>query len=327
MSSITITPTSPIPIVASCNPIAGLAAAYIEGYRIACAHDYVIAKVGHVAYQAIKDSIFLSLGIVIGLLQYFSMLLASPIVWGYKRLDFLGFLYLQRAIFLEACCGMASYATRFTKPQYVAAADSTKPVILLIHGLMHNGAAWNYQRQQLMKQGYDVVCPSWGGPGQTLEEAAQKVADIWQTECANNEQLKGRPVLLVGHSTGYAISQTLLRKGRFSEQAVAYVSVCGPTEGTRLACGLPLTPLIREMRAGVWDKNLVPPDHKTFKPKACRIIEVEHDVMIWSSGLERDENSDIDRKLYNAGGHSSLLFADVTTEAILEAAEELARQS
>lgn len=296
----------------------------MESYRIACNHDWLIARVGHVGYQVIKDLIFLGIGIFWGLLQFSCMLVASPFVARYMKLTFKEFGYLLQAIVLEACCGMASFATRFSKPQYVpAAGDAKGPVIILIHGLMHNGAAWNYQRRQLMQKGYDVICPSWGGPFQSLETAAEKVYAIWQAEHAKHTRLQGRPVLLVGHSTGYAISQTLLRDRKFAEHDVAYVSVCGPTEGTKLAPTRFVPKLIRQMSSKSWDKSLTPTDHPTFQAHACRIIEVKHDALILSSGLERDQTCDIKRKLYNAGGHSSMLVADVTTQAIEEAATEL----
>jgi len=322
-----ISSSSPVPTaeLASCNPLGGLVAAYVEGYRLALAHHSICMRAGHVIWQLAKDLIFLGLGLGMGLLQFSAMLAASPVVWIHKKLSFGQFLLLLRAICLEACCGFASYATRFTRPQYVAPAQpkSDSPVIILIHGLMHNGAAWNYQRSQLVKAGYDVICPSWGGPFQNLETAAKKVNDIWEATKAEHPHLSNRPLLLVGHSTGYAIAQTLLKQQKFNDKPVAYVSMCGPTEGTHLATLIPFSELVRELRPGSWPNSLTPENHKTFKRKACRVIEVEHDVMIWSRGLERDENADIPRKLYNAGGHSSLLFADVTTETIIDAAEAL----
>ncbi|MEP5153388.1 alpha/beta fold hydrolase, partial [Planktotalea sp.] len=92
--------------------------------------------------------------------------------------------------------------------------ETGKP-LLLLHGLLDQGAAWRDVAQPLAEQGFHVIAPDQRGHGQSAhapEGTAYHIMDFVSDAAAILEQIDG-DVTLVGHSMG-AVVALLLAAGR-----------------------------------------------------------------------------------------------------------------
>jgi pimeloyl-ACP methyl ester carboxylesterase len=101
-----------------------------------------------------------------------------------------------------------------------AAAQGSKPTIVLVHGAFAESSSWNGVVAELIAEGYPVVAAA--NPLRGVKNDADYVATIVQA-------IKG-PVVLVGHSYGGSVI-TNAANGNRNVKALVYVAAFAPEKG------------------------------------------------------------------------------------------------
>ncbi|MEB3226013.1 MAG: alpha/beta fold hydrolase, partial [Synechococcus sp.] len=83
--------------------------------------------------------------------------------------------------------------------------DRQKPLILLLHGILEQGASWQLIAPQLAAQGYWVVAPDLRGHGKSAHAQSYSMLDFLADVDDLSKQLTTQPFILVGHSMGSVI--------------------------------------------------------------------------------------------------------------------------
>ncbi len=83
--------------------------------------------------------------------------------------------------------------------------DRHQPLVLLLHGILEQGASWQLIAPQLAAQGYWVVAPDLRGHGKSAHAQSYSMLDFLADVDALAKQLGDRPFTLVGHSMGSII--------------------------------------------------------------------------------------------------------------------------
>ena len=100
------------------------------------------------------------------------------------------------------------------------APDSTKPTIVLIHGLWMTPRSWEHWKTRYESRGHEVLAPSWPGMEAEVEElnrdpspmkglGIKKIADHYETIIRGLDS----PPIIMGHSIGGTLTQVLLNRG------------------------------------------------------------------------------------------------------------------
>jgi len=294
-----------------------LRVAYRNGYRDVMTSHNTRTLLGRLFARLLVDSVLSTAAVIISIVAYFSMLFSSPLMWLYKGGGLKKMMLLQRSLLLESLALFTAVSTFGIQKKHYApqsTADHDKPLVVMIHGLLHNAAAWHYHADALSEQGYDVLCLNWGGLTKSIDDAAQRIAAELQEAVPNDK----RSIVFVGHSTGYRIAHQLLadnpREGRFK----AYVALAGPTEGTHLASLANILPTT--CINGMTPKQS---PHPAIEGRKVYLVDTTYDYVILPSKEKLAEHTadadNVVRKTYYAGGHLSLLYCPQATAEIIEA--------
>lgn len=274
--------------------------------------------IGYLCLRIPLDVGLACVGTIIAIVAYFVMLLNSPLLWLYQGAERNKMGLLQRSIVIEAMALFTAVATYGIQQQHYQAplkASEGKPLVVMIHGLLHNAGAWTYQAQALKSHGYDVVCVNWGGLTRSIETAVERVKKELERIVPNET----REMVLVGHSTGSRIALELIKKHNTSQRFKTYVSLAGPTEGTYVATmAMPLSKTI----GGTVVDDLSPKHTPDPNVPHARLLKMRHDFVIIPSNKLADlhsANASATRVTYDGGGHLSLLYSPQATQQILEA--------
>ena len=86
--------------------------------------------------------------------------------------------------------------------------ERDKPLILCLHGILEQGAAWLEVARSLAKMGYWVVAPDLRGHGRSdhLDRGNVSLIDLLADIDALTQELTDRPFTLVGHSLGSIVA-------------------------------------------------------------------------------------------------------------------------
>lgn len=105
------------------------------------------------------------------------------------------------------------------------------PVVVCLHGLYHNAAAFLALRPALVRAGLDrVLCPSFRSLGTDFEtEAGRLLAGIRRTVPVD------APLLFLGHSLGGLLARRLMAEPDIARRTLAAVTLGTPHRGTGLA--------------------------------------------------------------------------------------------
>lgn len=90
--------------------------------------------------------------------------------------------------------------------------NPSDPLIMLVHGILDQGFAWENVAQSLVSKGYYVVAPDLRGHGKsehTCESASYNLLDFVSDLDALTDNLCNQPITLVGHSFGSVITAML----------------------------------------------------------------------------------------------------------------------
>ncbi|WP_245611435.1 esterase/lipase family protein [Solidesulfovibrio alcoholivorans] len=108
---------------------------------------------------------------------------------------------------------------------------SGEPVVVCLHGLYHNPAAFLCFRPALTRRGFGLVlCPGYFSLGTDFEAVAQALAArlrAWLPPDA--------PLCFLGHSLGGLLARRLMAEGDFGRRTLACVTLGAPHGGSSLA--------------------------------------------------------------------------------------------
>lgn len=132
-------------------------------------------------------------------------------------------------------------------------ARGREPVVVCLHGLYHNPAAFLCFRPALARRGFGLVlCPGYSSLGTDFETVAQALAArlrAWLPPDA--------PLCFLGHSLGGLLSRRLMAEADFGRRTLACVTLGAPHGGSSLAA----------LAFGRLGRSLVPGG------PVCRIVE------------------------------------------------------
>jgi pimeloyl-ACP methyl ester carboxylesterase len=83
--------------------------------------------------------------------------------------------------------------------------DPENPLVLLLHGILEQGASWQLIAPQIAAQGYRVVAPDLRGHGKSDHAQSYSMLDFLADVDALAKSLTDKPFTLVGHSMGSVI--------------------------------------------------------------------------------------------------------------------------
>jgi pimeloyl-ACP methyl ester carboxylesterase len=131
---------------------------------------------------------------------------------------------LLAAALLAIAAGSASPARASAGAATAGAGHPAKPVIVLEHGAWADASSWNRVISQLQHDGFTVYAPP-----DPLRGLPQDSAYLHQF-LTQNAALRGRPIVLVGHSYGGAVI-TNAAVGVPAVRALVYVDAFIPAQG------------------------------------------------------------------------------------------------
>ena len=145
----------------------------------------------------------------------------------------LGFLTSLASQALVAATFLPGCLPSFQRPGEKAnRARSSRPAVILIHGLYHNPGAWFRFKRFFRRAGYErLYLPGYNSYGRkTFEEIASEL----KTYAAAVIAARG-PVILIGHSMGGLFIRCLLADPDMAKNVLAAVTLGTPHRGSKLA--------------------------------------------------------------------------------------------
>ncbi len=111
--------------------------------------------------------------------------------------------------------------------------NSPLPTVILAHGLYHNASAWVLLRRRLMKAGYTNIY-AWSRPAWkcALQELVEDF-DSFVREVVR--ELPGRPIVLIGHSSGGLLVRAYAQDASAVDGISAVIALGAPHQGSKLA--------------------------------------------------------------------------------------------
>ncbi|MBV5260703.1 alpha/beta fold hydrolase [Synechococcus moorigangaii CMS01] len=134
--------------------------------------------------------------------------------------------------------------------------DRQNPLILLLHGILEQGASWQLIAPQLAAQGYWVIAPDLRGHGKSAHGQSYSMLDFLADVDDLSKQLTDRPFTLVGHSMGSVISAMYAGIRRENVQQLILVETIVPNDIDDTETSNHLTTHL--------DYLAKPPQHPTF---------------------------------------------------------------
>ena len=200
---------------------------------------------------------------------------------------------------------------RFNQPDSPLSAKGMP--VLLVHGLVCNGAAWWWMRKALVKRGIDRCYtidlePILGNIDDYARQLAQRVEDI----CAETGWSK---ILLVTHSMGGLVSRSYLQKLDGAHRVAGLVTIGTPHHGTALAT-IPLSENLRQLQLN--DRWLADLNRNEIQPTTTPITSIytAHDNLVSPQASCRLAHAENVRLV--GIGHVTLMFSDEVADLVSE---------
>ena len=108
--------------------------------------------------------------------------------------------------------------------------DRQKPLILMLHGILEQGASWQLIAPKLAAQGYWVVAPDLRGHGKSGHAQSYSMLDFLADVDALAKELTDAPFSLVGHSMGSIIGAMYAGIRRDQVQHLCLVETIVPND-------------------------------------------------------------------------------------------------
>lgn len=187
--------------------------------------------------------------------------------------------------------------------------------ILLVHGYLHNGSAWLYQRKALQKAGFgSIFTLNLGSPHCSVEDYSEKV----RVKVMQIERETGRSdLILMGHSMGGIVSSYYATQIAPLGSVTHLITLGSPLEGTRLSpIGVGQSALQMRYKSSFisWIR-----DELVQHPEIqCLHLASKNDLFIWPQDSAALIHDNATVKMYSYRGHMSYLYSFEVMQDILE---------
>jgi pimeloyl-ACP methyl ester carboxylesterase len=203
-------------------------------------------------------------------------------------------------------------STPKTFPSYTEITD--RPV-LLVHGYLHNGAAWLYHRKALQKAGFrSIYTLNLGSPLHSIEEYSEVV----RKKVMQIESETGRSdLILIGHSMGGLVCSYYATQIAAEGTVTHLITLGSPLDGTRTAslgfgeCAhqmLYKSPFTERLQGEIINRPQIRWLH----------VASRADLIIWpqQSAIMYHDNAEVKIHLYL--GHNHYLYSTEVSQDILD---------
>jgi len=221
-------------------------------------------------------------------------------------------------IILEATCLLLTVLQHplgwFPARDLPAESGGETPVLLL-HGLFHNRACWNWTRHHLRRRGrrnvHAINLPPWHDVEDLTTRVARKVDEMCHASGIDK-------VHLVGHSMGGIIARNYLQLRGGAAKVASCTLIATPNHGSKLA-PFALTPLGRLLLPG---SEFLRRLTTAPLPPEVRVTSLysRHDNMVLPWDAARLEGAD--NREFSGMGHMTVLYHPEVFAALLDALQE-----
>jgi pimeloyl-ACP methyl ester carboxylesterase len=150
---------------------------------------------------------------------------------GMRRLVLVGFASSLVSQVAVAVTYVFGFLRRFSEP--ASGGGTTRPPVILVHGIYHNPAAWMLFRRRLGRRGYRTVyCFGYFSFGPGFDEIADALG---RTIREVSEKQHGARVILIGHSLGGLLIRVALGTPETAALVRTVVTLGTPYRGSKLA--------------------------------------------------------------------------------------------
>jgi triacylglycerol esterase/lipase EstA (alpha/beta hydrolase family) len=184
--------------------------------------------------------------------------------------------------------------------------------ILLVHGLVCNGAAWRWAQRYLRRHGVDRTYtinlePVLGH----IDVYARQLADRVEQICLQTGEQK---LLIVAHSMGGLVSRAYLHRHGGERRVAALLTVGSPHHGTVLANSFAVAENIRQMQPGNAWLNALNRFEQSPPPIPIVSVYSAHDNLVSPQATSRLAYAENVR--LTGIGHVTLLFSTEVAELV-----------
>lgn len=214
----------------------------------------------------------------------------------------------------ETACLLLTIVLRpfgWLPPQIPSASDSSRPPVILLHGLFQNRSCLFWLQHRLRCAGYkDIICintPPWRDIETLTEGLAKRVDEL-------RIKLKVEKVTLIGHSMGGMIARNYVQKRGGAAYVQGMITLGSPHHGSKLApfalspmgkTLLPGSSFLREFNSIAWPTQT--PAISIYTRYDNIVLPAESAKMAGAQAIELD-----------GMGHTALLFHPRSLQTIID---------
>lgn len=194
------------------------------------------------------------------------------------------------------------------------------PPVLLIHGVLCNGAVWSVLERRLAAAGCTDVCHIDLHP--PFADIEAHAADVSGLLVEMQRRHNGERILIIGHSMGGLVARAALRN--VGSSVIRCILTLGtPHHGTAIACHIPLIPMRQMCPHSPWLHRLNTEQENRLSIPMVSLYSIEDTLLApaCSAVLAGARNIELDGL-----GHLSLLVCERALEHVITEVQREAQQ-